>query len=363
MKVGDILSFLENKAHPSLQEGYDNSGLIVGNRLDECSGVIVSLDCTEEVIEEAIENNANLVVSHHPILFGGIKSLTGANYVERTIIKAIKNGISIYAIHTNLDNVAHGVNAKIAEVIGLVNTRILSPKKGLLQKLVVYGTEEDISKMRSAIFNVGGGEIGEYSECSFHHTGTGSFKPNSNANPTIGEKNKRTEQPEYRCEILVPNYLMNACLQAAKEASSYEELAYDIVSLENINQTIGSGMLGELQEPMSTLDFLASVKSKFGCGVIRYSGAAKSIKTVALCGGSGFFLLGAAKKAKADIYITSDVKYHQFFDAENDLILADIGHYESEQFTINLLADLLKKNFPTFAVRLTSKNTNPVNYI
>ena len=363
MKVSEILNQLESFAPPVYQENYDNAQLIVGDKNAECTGVLVSLDCIESVVQEAIDTGCNLIVSHHPIVFSGLKSLTGKNYVERTIIKAIQHNICLYAIHTNLDNIKAGVNAKIAEKLGLVNTQILKPKKGFLYKLTVFGTSDDITKIKEAVFNVGGGEIGEYSNCSFVSCGMGSFKPSEKSNPTIGEANKLEVLREDRCEIVIEKAKLSACLAAAKNASSYEELAYDIVALENSWQDMGSGMIGELPEEKDPTDLLKSLKKIFNVPSIKYSGKAESIKRVALCGGAGFFLLPNAIGAKADIFISSDVKYHEFFDAETKIILADIGHYESEQYTIELIAEFLNRKFPTFAVRLTSINTNPVNYI
>lgn len=364
MKIKSVLAELENWAPRALQESYDNAKLIVGDKEAEVKGIVTCLDCTEDVVNEAVRKGCNLIVAHHPIVFSGLKQLVGANYIERTLLLAIRNDIAIYAIHTNLDNVNNGVNAEICKRLKLGNTKILSPKKEMLSKLNVYGTPSDIEKIREAIFLAGGGHVGEYSECSFTSHGKGTFKPSLTANPSIGVNGERETLDENKVEVVVPNYLMSKALQAAKEASSYEELAYEIIALENVNQTIGSGMIGELDDAMSVKEFLLLVKKVFNCGSVKYTQpVSDKVKKVAVCGGSGSFLLPHAIAQNADIFITSDFKYHQFFDADKQIVIADIGHYESEQFTIDLLAEFLKQKFNTFAVFLTEVNTNPVNYL
>jgi len=262
MKIKQVTSFLESIAPLEYQESYDNCGLIIGDSKSEVKGALITLDCTEAIIDEAIATGCNLVIAHHPIIFSGLKKLNGSNYIERTVIKAIKNDIAIYAIHTNLDNVHNGVSAKIAEKLGLENCKILAPK---------------------------------------------------------------------------------------------QELNTDLV---------GSGITGELNEAVDAVGFLKNLKLTMQTDCVRHTPlVSKTIKTVAVCGGSGSFLLKNAIAAKADIFITADFKYHEFFDAENTIIIADIGHYESEQFTKDLIYDLLVKNFTKFAVRLSKVNTNPIKYL
>lgn len=361
--IAEVIQHLESLAPPAYQESYDNSGLICGDQNLPCKGVLVCLDSLEAVIDEAIQLGFNLVVAHHPIVFSGLKSITGKSYIERTLLKAIKNDISIYAIHTNLDHVWNGVNKKICDKLGLENPTILAKKENQLSKFIAYGTKEDVEKIRAALFVVGAGQIGDYEECSYNLEGECTFKPVGKANPTIGAVGVSERIPEFRVEVLLPNYLITQALKAAKSASSYEEMAYDVVPLSNIHQDVGSGMVGEWQDGLSVEEFLKKVKETFDCGVIRYTKPTKEkIRRVAVCGGSGSFLLSKAIAAGADAFITADYKYHQFFDAENHLMIADIGHFESEQFTIDLLADELIQKFSTFAVRLTSINTNPVNY-
>ena len=363
MKIQEIVSFLESVAPPVLQESYDNAGLITGNGNWNCTGIITTLDATEEVVQEAIEKKCNLIVAHHPIIFGGLRKITGKNYVEKTVITAIKNDIAIYAIHTNLDNVLHGVNAAIADKLGLVNQTILQPKNDTLKKLFTFVPVEYAEKVRSAIFTAGAGHISNYSECSFNAKGEGTFKPGEGTNPFTGKIGERHTEEEMKLEMIFPAWLENKILIAMIAAHPYEEVAYDIVALENQNQQVGSGLVGELVVPVKEREFLDLLKEKFNLSVIRHTPLrGKPVKKVALCGGAGSFLIGAAIAAGADFYISADIKYHEFFDANGRLVIADIGHYESEQFTIDLLFDILRQKFPTFAVLKTGVKTNPVHY-
>lgn len=364
MFIKEIIKALEIAAPPALQEDYDNAGLITGNPSWPCSGILVSLDATEEVVKEAIKKGCNLVVAHHPIVFRGLKKFTGKNYVEKTIITAIKNDIAIYAIHTNLDNVLHGVNNKIADKLSLENRQILLPKQGLLQKLAVFVPDIHKQKLADALFEAGAGHIGNYSECSFSSDGVGSFKGGADSNPFIGKPGLRHYEPESRLEMVFPHWIQPKVLAAMKKAHPYEEVAYDLYPLENAYESTGSGMLGLLRKPVETQVFLNQLKKIFKVPVVKHTRILKKkVQKIAICGGAGSFLTAAAIAAQADIYLTADIKYHEFFDADGQLVLADIGHYESEQYTIDLLFELLKQNFPTFAVRKTVVNTNPVKYL
>ncbi len=364
MKLQSILNHLTALAHPSLQESYDNAGLIVGNVDMDITGILVSLDSTEPVVDEAIERNCNLIVAHHPIVFKGLKRFTGSNYVERTIIKAIKNDVAIYAIHTNLDNVLHqGVNQKIAEKLKLQNVSILSKKQGILNKLVVFTPLANADEVRNALFSAGAGQISDYEHCSFNIDGTGTFKAGQNSTPYVGEIGKDHHEKEIRIEVVVPNYKLATVLRAMNSVHPYEEVAYDVYAMLNDAPEIGAGIIGELEKPFSTTDFLAYVKTKMQTPVVRYTRSnRKTIQKVAVCGGSGSFLISNAMRCKADAYITGDVKYHEFFDSEDEMMICDIGHFESEQFTIELLVDFLSKKMPNFAVLFTKTVTNPVNY-
>jgi dinuclear metal center YbgI/SA1388 family protein len=359
----NIIVFLENIAPLGYQESYDNSGLITGNPNMQISGAIIALDCIEAIVDEAIASNCNLIIAHHPIVFGGLKKFNGKNYVERTIIKAIKNDIAIYAIHTNLDNVHQGVNAKICEVLGLVNCKILAPKSGVLKKLITYVPMAQAEKVRKALFDAGCGAIGNYTETSFNTEGIGTFKANTSANPHVGEIGIQHQEPEISIACVFESVQQSKIVKALLAAHPYEEVAYDIYALENHNQNVGSGMIGELAEEMEEGDFLMLVKSNMKTDCIRHTALlGNKVKRVAVCGGAGSFLLNDAKAAGAHVFITGDYKYHQFFDADGQIIIADIGHYESEQFTKQLLYDLLVQNFNTFAHHLSKVSTNPVNY-
>ncbi len=362
MQIADIIRFFETLAPTYLQEGYDNAGLLTGSASWECTGVLVSLDATEEVVLEAKAKGLNLIVAHHPIVFSGLKRVTGKNYVERAVIASIKNDIAIYAIHTNLDNVLTGVNGRMAEKLGLTNCRILQPKTGLLKKLFSFVPVTHAEFVRVAIFEAGGGHIGQYSECSFNASGKGTFKASEGTNPFVGEIGRRHEEEEIKIEVIFPAWLEQGILSAMIKAHPYEEVAYDVVRLDNNYQSTGAGLIGDLPSSISPSEFLQLLQSQFRLEVIRYTKREKPIHKVALCGGAGSFLTKAALAAGADAYVTADVKYHEFFDAENGLLLADIGHWESEQFTIDLLAEQLSGKFPTFAVLKTGVKTNPVEY-
>lgn len=362
-RIQEVISFLEQIAPPALQESYDNATLICGNRNSELTGILCTLDCTEEVVEEAVQLGANLIVAHHPIVFKGIKSLTGKNYVERTLIKAIKQDISIYAIHTNLDHVSSGVNKKISDRIGLTGTKILQPKKQVLSKLEFFVPSKDKEHVLRAIFDAGAGQIGEYKDCSFQVEGTGTFTPSDKANPYLGQRGIPQFEQETRIEVIFPSFLSAKVLAAMKKNHPYEEVAYYLVSLENENQEVGAGMIGKLPVTMSGEEFLEHLKSTMNLKLLKHTRIIdRPVSTVAVCGGAGILLLSDAKKAGADVFVTSDIKYHEFFDAEGQLILCDIGHYESEIFTKDLIAEFLSQNFPNIALYLTKVVTNPTSY-
>ena len=364
MLIKHIIQAIEAMAPPVYQESYDNAGIQVGNPDAEATGVLISLDVTEAVLDEAISRGCNMIVSHHPLIFSGIKKITGKNYVERIILKAIKNDITLYAAHTNLDNMYTGVSAKIAEKLGLTHTSILEPKSNTLSKLSTYAPLHIADKVRDALFAAGAGQVGLYHEASFNTTGTGTFRPGEATNPAIGTAGgSRETVQEVKIEVLVEKHLEHSVLQGLFTAHIYEEVAYEIVPLSNAHKHIGSGMVGTLPSPMSELDFLAFLKNQMKTDCIRHTSLhGRNIQRVALCGGAGSFLLPQAIRARADIFITGDYKYHQFFDAEEKIIIADIGHYESEQFTSEIFEAILKKKFPTFAILLSDINTNPVKY-
>ncbi len=363
MKLTEIIAYLESIAPPAYQEDYDNSGLIVGLPAQDITQVLISLDCTEAVVDEAIKTGCQLIVSHHPIVFKGLKRFNGKTYVERVVQKAIKHDIALYAIHTNLDNMAAGVNAKICEVLGLKNCRILQPKGGLLKKLVTYVPLAQADAVKDALFKAGAGHIGNYSECSFSAAGQGSFNGNAQTHPFAGEPGQRHYEEEVRVETVYPANLESKVLMALFLAHPYEEVAYDLYQLTNQHQQIGSGTIGEAEQPVDESAYLQHVKTQLKAAVIRHTELlGRPVKKVAVCGGSGGSLLKQAIAAGADMFITADYKYHEFFDAEGKIVIADAGHFESEQFTQQLLFDVLQERFEGLQLRLTAVNTNPVKY-
>jgi dinuclear metal center YbgI/SA1388 family protein len=363
MTIRDITAALEWFAAPELQEDYDNSGLLCGDAGWNCSGVLCTLDVTPAVIAEAVAKGCNLVVAHHPLIFKGLKRINGRGWLEQTVVSAIKQDVAIYACHTNLDNIVEGVNARMAQQLGLVDTRILAPKPKMLRRLITFAPVDQAEAVRQAIFDAGAGHIGNYAECSFNSEGTGTFKAGEGADPYVGEIGKRHHERETKIEIVYPFYLEQQIVQALVAAHPYEEVAYDIFTMDNVHFGIGAGIIGRLPEPMTEEALLQKLRSAFKVPVVRHTArTCKMVQQVAVCGGSGAFLIKRALAAGADCYITADVKYHEFFEADGRMLLADIGHFESEQYTIDLLHDLIVKKFPTFAVLKTSVRTNPVEY-
>lgn len=374
MKIRDIIQFLVRIAPPQYQESYDNAGLIVGNLDTEITGVLTCLDSTEDVVNEAVRKGCNLIVAHHPIVFKGLKRLNGNNYIERTVLAAIKNNVAIYAIHTNLDSVLRGgVNTRICERLGLTQLKILSPKRQSLMKLITFIPLESTQTVLTALYEAGAGQIGDYKNCSFRTQGIGTFLPTGAAQPHIGAVGQTEEVTEDRVELIFPSFLQGQILHALRKSHPYEEVAYYLQALENENQEVGSGMVGNLEAPMDELDFLHHLKKTMQTACVRHTLLRGSkVKRVAVCGGSGSFLLRDAIASGADVFVTADFKYHEFFDAEKKLIIADIGHFESEQFTI----DLLNEHIEHFLINKTSEkkitkkmvfsteiNTNPINYL
>ncbi|AZJ35307.1 Nif3-like dinuclear metal center hexameric protein [Tenacibaculum singaporense] len=364
MQIKDVTNYIEQLAPLSYAEDFDNVGLLIGKHNTEVTGVLVTLDTLEETVEEAITKNCNLIVSFHPIVFSGLKKINGNNYVERVVLKAIQNNIAIYATHTALDNVNNGVSAKMGEILGLENMKTLIPKKGIIKKLTTYVPFTEANNLREKLFEAGAGNIGNYDNCSFNVEGKGSYRGNENSNPTVGEKGKLMFEEETCITVTFDSYLEGKILSALFKNHPYEEVAYEVITLDNQNQNVGMGMIGELSSEMDEKDFLLFVKETFKTGCVRHSELLdKPIKKVAVLGGSGSFAIKNAIRAGADAYISADFKYHEFFKAEKRILLADVGHYESEQFTKKLLVDYLSKKFSTFAIILSEKSTNPIHYI
>ncbi len=364
MKIKKITNEIESLAPLSIQESYDNSGLIVGDPESDVQKALICFDVTEEVIEEAIQNNCKLVISHHPLIFAGLKKITYKNHTERVLIQAIKNDIAIYAAHTNLDNVEKGVNYQLSNMLGLKNLSVLKPRKGLLRKLVTFCPQKEAEKVRQAMFKAGAGHIGNYDNCSYNVEGFGSFRAGEGSDPYTGEIGKLHYENEVRIETIYPTYKEDEIIQSMKQVHPYEEVAYDIYPLENEFEKAGAGMIGELTEPMDEIDFLKLLKKSLDSGCIKHSKLLnKSVKRIAVCGGSGSFLITDAINAKADVFVTADIKYHDFFNADNKILLVDAGHYETEQFSKELIHYVLKRKFSTFAFLISKVNTNPINYL
>ncbi|QHI38594.1 hypothetical protein IMCC3317_39880 [Kordia antarctica] len=363
MIVQDIISHIEELCPLAYAEDFDNVGLLIGSNTQEVSGVLISLDTLENVVDEAIENNCNMIVSFHPIIFSGLKKITGKTYVERVVLKAIKHDIAIYAMHTALDNSWNGVSDRICDELGLTEKSILIPQKGTIKKLITFVPKKAAEKLRNALFAVGAGNIGNYENCSFSVEGLGSFQGNEASNPTIGKKGDTHFEEEIQVGITFTKHLESKIIRTLHENHPYEEVAYEITTLENTNQHIGMGMIGMFEKPMEESQFMTLLKTKMKVPVVRHSAlSGKMIQKVAVLGGSGSFAIDYAKRAGADAYVTADLKYHDFYKAEGKLVLADIGHYESEQYTKNLLFEYLTKKIPNFAFILSAENTNPIKY-
>jgi dinuclear metal center YbgI/SA1388 family protein len=364
MKIKEIISVLEEMAPLAYAEDFDNVGLLVGDQESEATGILVCHDALENIIDEAIAKNCNMVVCFHPILFSGLKKITGKNYVERAVIKAIKNDIAIYAVHTALDNHQEGVNKIFCDALGLINTKVLIPKQNFIRKLVTYTIAENAEAVRNALFDAGAGNIGNYENCSFNSKGIGTYMGNEHSNPQIGERFEFVEGDEIKIEVTFEKHLENKILKALFKSHAYEEVAYEIYNLQNQHQNIGLGMIGELKNPMNEKEFLLFAKDKMQCGGIRHSAfTEKEVRKIAVLGGAGSFAIKNAIQAGADVFLTADLKYHQFYEAENTLLLADIGHFESERYTKNYIVDYLRKKILNFAVILSEENSNPVKYL
>lgn len=361
--IGDIINFLEAKAPLSLQESYDNAGLACGIKSAACTGAITSLDFTSAILEEAIEKKFNLIIVHHPPIFKPLKRIDETDPITGLLLKAIQKNIAVYAIHTNLDNVLWGVNGEIARRLGLQKVQVLSSLQHTHQKLIVFVPSDHKEELLNALFEAGAGAIGNYNECSFGTEGVGTFKPLPGSNPFIGNHGSRERVNESKIEVIFPSHLRQEVLIAMQANHPYETVAYDLLPLENVLQELGAGAIGELSKPMVTSEFLAMLKKNFQTGTIRHNAYnGDKIKRVAICGGSGKQLINNALVQKADAFVTADLTYHDFFLPEQKMLLADIGHFESEQFTSDLLVAMLNEKFPTFAVLKSAHKTNPVNY-
>ncbi len=364
LSIRHIIQAIEEFAPIALQESYDNCGLQIGNPEAVASGALLSIDVTEDVIEEAIDKKANLIIAHHPLLFKGIKSITGNTYIERIVIKAIQNNIAIYASHTCMDNAMEGVNKKIAQKLGLINTSILEPASDKLLKMRIYTPISYVEKIRSALFSSGIGGIGKYDNCSFNFEGEGTFRAGEECSPFCGEIGQLHTEQETCIEVILPAYLKQKAVRTLRQLHPYEEPAFDIIAVKNQWDSVGAGRIGELPSPIDEISFLHHIKKTFHLSVLKHSTLQnRPIKKVALCGGSGASLIKQAVYKEADIFITGEIKYHDYFDYESQILLVDIGHYESEQYTKEIFYDIITKKFPTFATHYSKVETNPINYL
>lgn len=361
--LGEFTRWLEELIPPALQEHYDNSGLQVGDPDASINSVLLTVDVTAEVIAEAREHRCNLIISHHPLIFTPLKRIAGGSETERCVASAVRGGIAVYSAHTSFDNLSWGVSHILAEKIGLTKTRVLTPLKGKLSKLITFVPVSHASRVREVLFAAGAGHIGNYDRCSFNVTGDGTYRAGEGADPYAGQVGEDHSEPEIRIEAVIPSHLSPACVRALLEAHPYEEVAYDIIALENEYHDAGAGAIGTLPVPLTVTMLLEKLKELTGIPVIRYSGdTARTVTTIAVCGGSGSDLISTAARAGADAFITGDIKYHAFTQAPHDMLVADIGHYESEKFSLELLHDLINKKFPKFALRFSEIKTNPINY-
>lgn len=360
---GQIAVVMDQWAPTFYAEDFDNVGLLVGRKSSNCNHILVTHDVTEAVVEEAITKGCQLIICFHPIIFSGLKKITGANYVEKAVLKAIENKIGIYATHTALDNHKKGISYLLGKSLGLKNQNILVPKKNTLCLLSTYVPKEAKEKVLSALHNAGAGQLGNYSHCSFSHVGEGQFKGNENSNPTIGAQGKITKIDEHHIQLVFKKHLQHRIISALNDVHPYEEVAYEIIAIENSQNEIGLGSIGNLPTPMDANSFLTHVKKELNLSFLRHSEKKdKKIEKVAVLGGSGSFAIGTAKAKGADAYVTADLKYHDFFQAEEEILLVDAGHYETEQDTKKLIVDYLSKKIPNFAITLSEVNTNPVKY-
>ncbi|MFK5855879.1 MAG: Nif3-like dinuclear metal center hexameric protein [Bacteroidota bacterium] len=364
MLIGDITNYLEQLAPLALQESFDNSGLLIGTKESVLNKILITLDVSEEVIMEAVKKDCNLIIAHHPIIFKGLKKLTNSNLTEKLVVMAVKSDIAIYAIHTNLDNVTGGVNSILAQKLGLINTRILSPKNGGLNKIVCFCPSEYTERIQNAMFISGAGNIGNYDSCSYISSGIGTFKPLQGSNPFVGEKDHLHEEKENRIEVIVPTHNLNKVVEAMIVAHPYEEPAFDIYTLSNTNNTVGSGLIGELEESIPIEEYLNTVKKVLGTKYIKHNKLiGRPVKNVAICGGSGAFLIDVAARNNADVFITGDIKYHEYFEHAGNMTVADAGHYETEHPVKELIYALLKEKFPNFALQISEESANPISFL
>lgn len=368
MLIKEIIDAIESIAPLPLQEEWDNCGVQVGPTDNECTGVMVCVDCTPVVVEEAIAMNCNLIVSHHPLIFGGIKQLTGKTEAERCVINAVTAGLTIYSSHTALDNSPNGISHRMASLLGLEDVDVLVPREADQLKLVAYVPVSKLDDVRLALFDAGAGAIGNYDFCSFATDGRGSFRALDGANPYVGEVSQLHFEDESRLEVLLPRWKRRDVELALRQVHPYEEPAYEFSEVVAASRPAGSGCVGHLPQPMTVAQLALFAKERFGCQAVRlscYHGdpMVHTVRRVAVCGGAGGSFIGAVKRSGADAYITADLRYHDFVDYGKRLALIDVGHFNSEQCAKEIFYQLICEKFPNFAVHTSKNEKNPIQYL
>jgi len=364
MTCGEIFKYIRSWAPEEIAWNKDNVGLQVGSAKRKVKNILLALDLNMKVIIEAVKKDCNIIITHHPLLFNPLRKIdTDQDNTSLLVEKLIKHDITLFSAHTNLDFTKDGVSFELAKTLKLTNLRFLSNIKSAQYKLIVFVPEGHIEKVASAIFENGGGIIGEYSNCSFRTKGQGSFKGSKKTSPSIGKKLNYEKTDEIKLEVLIDSWKLNEILSAIRSVHPYEEIAYDVYPLNNENVNYGIGAIGELHTAMNQREFFNHVSKSLKINNFRYTtGKTNKIKTVAVCGGSGSEVIPAAIKKGADALITADIKYHTFFDNERKILLIDAGHYETEIFSLNevnkRLADLIKKK--KNKVFKYNGSTNPV---
>ncbi|MCH5319750.1 MAG: Nif3-like dinuclear metal center hexameric protein [Paramuribaculum sp.] len=362
--IRDIISLIEDFAPSALQESYDNCGLQVGDATLECTGALLCVDARPEIVEEAKRKGLNLIICHHPLFFKGLKRIIGNTQVEKTAWAAIKHDIAIYASHTSLDNARGGVSFSMAEALGLNNIRFLSPQDDKILKLSVWIPRAHALDLRDQLFMAGCGQLGNYDNCSFSVEGTGTFRPLEGSCPADGTINALHSGEEVRLELLLPRWIKSKVEETILLNHPYEEPAYEFSSVTIGTKSSGLGAVGELSSPITAVSLIERIKSTFNSPVVRCNrfDIHTPVRKVALCGGSGSSFIENAIREKAQVYITSDTGYHAFVDYADKILIADIGHFESENCAKNIFYGIIKEKFPNFAVEYSKTESNPIIY-
>jgi dinuclear metal center YbgI/SA1388 family protein len=363
MKCDNIIKIIEDWAPKSIAWEKDNVGLQVGSLRREVKNILLCLDVNEKVIDEASKKNCNLIISHHPLLFRSLKKIDIERDQKSKILeKLIKKDITLYSAHTNLDFTKDGVSFQLADKLGLSNQRFLLNKSSNLNKLIVFVPVDNADKVAEAMHSAGAGIIGEYSHCSFRTIGMGTFKGSNKSKPSMGVKGKLNKVSEVKIEVLVNSFDLHKVISSMKKIHPYEEVAFDVYPMVNENFNYGMGVIGDLKKELTAKEFLTYVSKSLRINNFRFNKGSKfRIKKVAVCGGSGSDLLETAIKSKADAFVTADVKYHTFQDAEDEILLIDAGHYETEIHSLNAIKNRIENSLKDkVKVYKFSGTTNPI---